>query len=95
MKITVTTTAKNGHLIIYIINSNDAEILTVKDADTKNCMLVPGKTYSFEWHVWSAQASEYTIEAFVDPASPGFPPLKFTKTYEEAAEHVGVFSFTI
>ena len=95
MKITISTTAKDGHLICYLINSNNITILSLKDIDSKNCMLVPGKTYRFEWHVWSPTNAEYKINADVSPANSGFPDLNWEKKYVESHQDMGGFYFSV
>ncbi|HTF17807.1 MAG TPA: hypothetical protein VK658_07030 [Chryseolinea sp.] len=94
MTIDINTTATNGHLLVYVLNSNGGQMLTIRDSGSGSCMLVPGKKYRFEWHTWSATPAEYAIDASVNPSSPGFPPLHFDVRYATADEDFGTFEFT-
>ena len=95
MDISIQTTANNGHLILLLINSSGVTILTLRDSDKGDIMLVPGQTYRFEWHVWSATAADYEIDASVAPASHGFPPFNWKKSYPNADTDMGGFYFTL
>ena len=95
MKISISTTAKNGHLICHVINGNDVKILSSRDSDSKECMLASGMKYRFEWHVWSSTSAEYKIEADVIPTTPGFPPFNWDKSYDGAHQDMGGFYFTV
>ncbi len=95
MNINIKTTAKNGQLIVYIINKNNVKILTIRENAMGSCLLVPGETYSFEWHTWNPGAAEYAITATVTPNNAGFPPLNLTKNYTTADTDAGIFTFTV
>jgi len=95
MDLNIKTTAKNGQLIVYIINKNNVKILTVHENGTGSCLLVPGEKYSFEWHTWNPAAADYTIIASVTGNPTGFPALNFAKSYSGPATDAGVFSFTV
>jgi hypothetical protein len=95
MLLTLNTTASNGQLILYIINSNGAKILTLKNNDHGTCLLVPGYTYRMEWHTWSPDSADYHIDAGVDSANPGFPPFVFDKSYDGPSSDLGGFYFII
>ena len=95
MKITISTNAKGGHLICYLINSNGIKILSLKDTDTATCMLVLGNTYRFEWHVWSATKADYKIDAIVVPVCVGFPDFNWKKNYKDSHQDMGGFYFTV
>ena len=94
MVISISTSVKNGHLILYLINSNGIKILTLRDNDSASSMVVPGQTYRFEWHVWSAQTSDYQIAASVTPTPVSFPPFNLTRTYNGPHQDMGGFYFT-
>ncbi|MBX7124132.1 MAG: hypothetical protein K1X47_00445 [Cyclobacteriaceae bacterium] len=95
MILEVTTQAHQGHVLLYIINSNGAKILTLPDSSTASCMLVPGNTYRLEWHLWSAQEADYHLQAKVTPKNAGFPPFDLQRRYKEAAQDFGGFYFTV
>lgn len=96
MNITINTIANGGNLILYVIDSNGIKILQMNDSSTSSIMLVPGYTYRFEWHVWSPNAADYTLQATVLPATPGFPPFTPpTYYYDKAHRDMGGFYFTV
>lgn len=95
MQLTIRTSAQNGHLIVFVINNNNAKILTVTDSSTGVVNLVAGVTYRFEWHNWSPVAADYSIDAVVQPGSPGFPQLNFAKSYDGPHSDLGGFYFTL
>lgn len=95
MTISIETTVNNGHLILYLINSNGVKIMTLRDNANNSCMLVPGQTYRFEWHVWSNQEANYTIKAAVEPSVNGFPPLNWQREYNSPHNDMGGFYFSV
>lgn len=95
MKLTISTKAKSGQLICYVINANGLYILKLKDSMEGSCQLVPGATYRFEWHTWSSESAEYQIKAVVSPSNPGFPPFDFSRVYPSYHTDMGGFYFTI
>jgi hypothetical protein len=95
MEIKIETKAKDGHLILYIIDRKENQILVLRDSQKGSCMLVPGKTYRFEWHVWSSKAAEYSITAEVNPENEGFPKFDWAQKYDKAGDDMGGFYFTI
>jgi hypothetical protein len=97
MTITVQTQANNGHLILYLLDSKENELLKLRDNNSGTTMLVPGKTYRFEWHVWSATSANYSINADTDPSIPGYFPLQWTppqSSYNGPHQDMGGFYFT-
>jgi len=94
MTISITTTATGGHLILYLINSNNIRILELHDSDSRQCMLANG-TYRLEWHVWSPHNASYSIQASISPPNPGFPPFNFQRNYQGSHQDMGGFYFTI
>ena len=95
MKISISTTAKDGHLSCYLIDSNNINIITIKDSDSKDYMLTSGMKYRFEWHVWSSTSAKYEIKADVIPTNSGFPPFNWNKNYEDSHQDMGGFYFTV
>jgi|GEM_PF-1821376 len=95
MDIHISTQAKGGQLICYVINSNNIPILKLRDSFTAECVLVPGATYRLEWHTWSAGAAEYKIKARVSPKNDGFPAFNYHKEHAGAHTNMGGFYFTV
>lgn len=95
MQLDISTTAQNGQLLLYVINSSGIKILTLKDTDQGKCLLVPGHTYRLEWHSWSPQAAHYEIAAHIDPSTDGFPPFDFKRDYDGPKSDMGGFYFTV
>jgi hypothetical protein len=95
MKITISTTSIGGHITCYLIDADDHIIvLSVHDSDTRECELIPGKKYRFEWHVWGITGSEYGITATVDPACIAFPDFNWDKKYDGSHQDMGGFYFS-
>lgn len=82
-------------MICYAINSNGLYVLKLKDTTEGACILVPGHTYRFEWHTWSAEEAEFEIKAEVLPKNDGFKPFHFKKIYPDAHSDMGGFYFTV
>lgn len=83
MNIYIRTNASNGHLILYLINSNGVKMLSLRDIESNGTMLVPGQTYRFEWHVWSPHSAAYEVEATIEPANEGFQRFTWNRAYDE------------
>lgn len=88
MELTISTTADNGHMLSLLIDSQGRTLLTVRDTQTKKTWLMPGERYTVQWTVWSPFPAEYTFEANMEPALPGFPIL-FSHQFDEAKKQVG------
>lgn len=95
MKISIKTTANEGHLACYLIDNKGTKILVLKNTDSKSSTLISGVEYKFEWHVWSSSSANYKIEVLVVPSSEGFPPFEWEKPYENDHEDMGGFYFTV
>jgi hypothetical protein len=98
MNIDVQTQANNGHLILYVLDSKNNKLIELRDSTSGSCMLVPGKTYRFEWHVWSSNSADYTIDAKVIPNNNSFPPLHWgppQSSFTGPHQDMGGFYFTI
>ncbi len=98
MTIHITTQATNGHLILYLMDSKENDIINIRDTGNGSTMLVPGKTYRFEWHVWSATSATYKIQATVSPENPNFPPFDWVppdSDYTSSHQDMGGFFFKI
>lgn len=95
MIINVQTQTQGGHVIVYIINSNGAKILSVRDNSQGSCQLAPGYTYRFEFHVWSSQEADYLIQASVTPPTNSFPDFNWQRHYGEPHQDMGGFYFSI
>ncbi|HRQ30212.1 MAG TPA: hypothetical protein PLU49_09090 [Saprospiraceae bacterium] len=95
MNISIRTQADNGHLILYLINSNGIKILTLRGNENGNCTLVTGHTYRLEWHVWSPTSAYYSINALVETPELGSPPFEWEKSYESPHQDMGGFYFTV
>jgi hypothetical protein len=95
MNLTIQTQARGGHLIVYVVNSNNVKILTLRDTEQGNINLAPGFTYRFEFHMWAPQPADYEIHASVNPSNNGFPDFNFTRHYDDPQQDMGGFYFTL
>lgn len=71
MKLKIKTTAENGHIRAYLLNSNNVTILSLSDNESKEILLMPGHKYKLEYHIWSPYAAKYTINS--EPALQNYP----------------------
>lgn len=98
MNINIQTQANNGHLILYILDSKENELIKLRDNDSGGCMLVPGKTYRLEWHVWASEPADYLIDATVTPDNNAFTPFTWSppqSKYLIPHQDMGGFYFTV
>jgi hypothetical protein len=95
MNLSVQTTAQGGHLIVYVVNSNNARILTLRDNQQDNVTLAPGFTYRFEFHTWGSEPADYEIHASVNPSNAGFRDFNFARHYDHPDQDMGGFYFTL
>jgi len=95
MDIQIETQAQGGNLIVYVINSNNAKILTVRDNGQGSCNVVPGYNYRIEFHLWGPDSGDYSIQSKVNPANAGFLDLNFQKHYNGPHQDMGGYPFTL
>ncbi len=73
MKLTISTTAANGHLMVVLRDEDKKIILKLRDNESKTAIIQPGKRYDAQWEVWSPTAADYSFKATVEPVAKGFP----------------------
>lgn len=96
--IKISTTAKNGSLLVYVIRMADnVRLLSVSGNTTGSCTVQVDIKYRIEWHTWSVTAADYSYESTVTPDNACFTPNPYSwkRSYDMQHDDYGGKEFKL